>query len=486
MRVSDGAEWKSTLDASAMNGLAVNDKRIRDGSDSIVISPMFEQISDDDLRSKWDRLLDPHDLTDYLRKLEDENRSKLGPRSIAVPWEDRRSSLLAYYDKEDHDPGHFSGRSGDLIPVGAITAVNGLVKSSTSGLPYLQRKSKVMERYSVPQIVSHAGVYPCMLYSRTQEEMKTRNVWGYPIADTVEEQRFFMPWLRYERALPYRSALNGPEAVDQAVTRLLVGKTGSDSVMSVDFSSFDSTITPYLSWGAFSTVASSFQASSHEQLYGIYRRFISIPIYTPEGEWSGQHGVPSGSSWTNTVDSLVQFQLSGSSPLRCQIQGDDGLYIAPSGSQDDLYSRFEEYGLQIGREKSDTFDGVEAVFLRRYYHPKYKSVNGLAGVYPTYRALERIKYLERWQDFDRMEIDGRDFFSLRAIMILENCKHHPAFEDLVKFVHGLDRDKLSFSNEGVKAYSRSLESRARAGVLHAQTFDKGLNSFETMKILRGL
>jgi hypothetical protein len=332
------------------------------------------------------------------------------------------------------------------------------------------------------------GRYPCILFTRTQEQGKTRNVWGYPASDTVAEQAIFIPWLGLEKRMFQRSALHGPDDVDLAITGLLSTRRAEELVVSIDFSSYDASIAPSHIRDAFTQVASTFQASDLKHIEEVYERFISIPIWTPEGEYNGLHGVPSGSSFTNSVDSLVQMRAAGQYAERCQVQGDDGIYVVASDSaRSDLIARMEDFGLNVNQDKSDTFDDSEGVYLQRYYRSDYLSrthSGRLGGVYPLFRALLRIKYLERWTDFEREGITGDDFFSLRTIMILENCKHHPAFEEFVNMMRNRDGRGLKYTSKGASAFSKMQQSRARAQLFGGSEFERGLDNFETVKLLK--
>jgi hypothetical protein len=476
-------EWYSKLPSHVLNSLSLNNKRIRNGSDEIICNPACEEISDDSIFERVEEILSTCMLTPKLRKIEDANRSKFGPRSLAKKWEDRKQSLYDYFEHEDYDPLYFKVGKGRLRPVTVQQVANNLLKASSAGLPYMRRKGLVLKD-AVDSYVNEKGVYPCVLFTRTQEDWKTRNVWGYPISDTIHEQTVFIPFLEHEKTLEYRSALLGPEFVDAAITKLLHNKSESDIVLCVDFSAYDASVGPKNAFEAFSYIASQFQIGSQHQVYDLFRRFVTIPIYTPDGLLTGPHGVPSGSSFTNTVDSLVQFYSSGT-VFPCQIQGDDGVYVIPRSDHDFILERFKAAGLKVNEDKSDVFESQEAIYLQRYYHPSYRAeTGGLGGVYSLYRAMARIKYLERWTDFKSMEIEGADFFALRTITILENCKHHPGFEKFVKYVQSLDKFNLEFSQAGLLAFSRAMESKSRAGVFNQYGLQRGIDKFETMKILK--
>jgi hypothetical protein len=485
VEINDQPKWLDSLDKSAVNALTLNDKRNTEGSDLVLENPAYAKISDSELVETLESILNQYDLAPTLRKIEDDNRDKIGPRSIAKPWRERKDSLLAYFNHKDYDPGGFDVSPGRFVPQTVDNAARHLIKSSSAGLPYMRKKGLVLDE-ALQNLHTLEDVYPCVLYTRTQEGGKTRNIWGYPIADTIREQQVFQSYLDYEKTLEHRSALLGPEAVDRSMTMLLFSKAPDEVVECVDFSQFDASVSPLHSYRAFAQIASRFQASSHEDIYRLYRRFITIPIWSPEGEIVGPHGVSSGSNFTNTVDSEVQFAAAGSPP-KCQVQGDDGVYVKARSELDGLRKGFEDSGLILNVDKSWRFETQEAVYLQRYYNPEYRSkYGGLGGVYSGFRAFNRIKYLERWTDLDAIGVNGRDFHSLRTITILENCKHHPAFRDFVILAHRFDKTGLSYSEQGLEAYSNSLMSKARAGLFNGQNLKSGLNSFETIKILRSL
>ena len=484
MKVVADPTWLTSLSKEALSRVSHNNSRITDGSDQVLVNPAFTEVTDARVLQDVADILAKYPLTDQLQKVEDSQMSKFGPRSIAVPWVDRKESLFAYFKHNDYDPGEFASHGGRLRPVGTDVVKQNLLKSSSAGLPYMTKKGLVLEE-AFSNYNEELGVYPCVLYTRTQEQEKTRNVWGYPVSDTIFEQSFHIPWLQREKKLKWRSALSGPDAVDRAMTAMLTHKTDDELVVCVDFSQYDASVSPEYSYNAFQGIASNFQNSSGEDLYRLYRRFVTMPIYTPDGEVIGPHGVPSGSSFTNTVDSLVQYLASGMT-YECQIQGDDGCYLVKRSERDSFAERFKEAGLILNESKSETYDSQEAIYLQRYYHPLYrnKSTGGLGGVYSAYRAFNRIKYLERWTNMDRIGMEGSDFFALRTIMILENCKHHPAFPDIVRLAQSYDKKGLAFSQQGVTAFSRAMESKARAGVFNGNLTEVGVHRFETVKLLK--
>ena len=466
---------------------------VEGGSNAEYTSPIFGVLPDEEIFSAIESILDVYELTPTLREIENSNRDKFGPRSVAKPWVSRKEDLHEYFEhsqladeefariwtKLDSGGGLGNGR---LRPSTVASAVSDLIASSNSGLPYLSRKGEVRERIE-SDAVADRGVYPCVLFTRTQERGKTRNIWGYPSADTVWEQQFFRPWLAVEKMQSCRAALHGPDAVDAGVTALLSSKRSDETLYCVDFEAFDSSVRPELATAAFKEISDWYQRNFRGEVAELAFRFLTIPIVTPEGIWSGTHGVPSGSSWTNTIDSLVQLEASGHPRELCQVQGDDGCYLISAQGTKDLEDSFARNGLKLNEEKSHV-SPEEAVYLQRYYHPNYPSVDydrRLGGVYSLYRAAHRIKYLERWTDFEAVGISGDDYFSLRTVMILENCKHHPGHREMVQFVQRSDQNGLRFNRSSIPAFSKAEEGRSRARA----SWDIGkIDTWRTLRILR--
>ena len=433
-------------------------------------------------------------LTPKLREIENEQMGKFGPRSIATPWSDRRASLLEYYQLgSDVDGDWFNPISPlehgqrRLRPTSLERAADQLISRSNSGFPALSRKGDVKDAALQSQS-QDLGTYPCVLFTRTQEEEKTRNIWGYPISDTLEESQFFIPWLAVEKGLDWRAALRGPSFVDREISDLVLHR-GPDSVLyCVDFSRYDATVGPALQNVFFLALAEQFQDADVPRILELQNRFSSIPILTPDGVYTGIHGVPSGSTFTNSVDSLAQMSIAIHHAIKSQVQGDDGVHLMYRGAVNGFEKDMERAGLVLNTDKSFLSDGAEAIYLQRYYHPNYPSRNGgpgrLGGVYPLHRALGRLKYLERATNID--ELSGRDFYSLRAISILENCAHHPGFVPFVKLIRSLDQYSLEYSEAGREVFEQYQRQEVRGGALFGHDIATGLAAFHTVKVLRDL
>jgi hypothetical protein len=284
--------------------------------------------------------------------------------------------------------------------------------------------------------------------------------------------------------------LLGPEAVDHAVTKLIsiAQKDENLIILSLDFSAYDASISPQLIYSAFRYITKLFNSAFSNDLLEIYERFLTIEIISPDRVMKGEHGIPSGSTFTNEVGSIIQHIIINQIPgvISNICQGDDGLVLIPISEYSSITEQFKKYGLKLNESKTMKAQN-ECVFLQRYYSPDYRLQDDtIGGIYSCYRALSRIVFQERWSNFEEFGISGKDYYSIRTISILENCKYNPLFPELVKFVYELDKYSLDYNETGLIKYIDMLKKTdGSVGIIRNQygVDLKGIKSFETVKLI---
>lgn len=485
------------LDQDVVSRLSSQVQRTYYGDDQVLLTPIAKDNGPDIILRELDKVFNANlsKMNPTLLNLENGNRDKFGPRSISVPWSDRKSSLYSSFEEYkglDSIDLIIDSNRRTLRPLTLAKAMTLLKNSTNSGLPFYTQKGKVKERVLDKFETFLSRKDPCILFTRTQEQNKTRNVWGYPIADTLNEMRYYSPLLSFQKRLKYRSALVSPEEVSRQMTQLINKCSSGDSLISIDFTAYDTSVKYQLQEIAFKYIKSLFQTECSQDIDYISERFSDISIITPDGLISGRHGVPSGSTFTNEVDSIVQVILALNKPYtsfdNMQVQGDDGVYLVPTSAVDDLFNHFESFGLNINRDKSYTSSNY-AVYLQNLYHKDYEKNGIIGGIYPVYRALNRILFQERWSTFEDFGITGRDYYAIRTICILENCKYHPLFQDMVKLIFKYDKYSLDPSDQGIAKYVQMFNNTKGAGeILRHQYGDdvSGIRSFETFKLIKEL
>jgi hypothetical protein len=445
---------------------------IEEGRDDVLLSPLGESTDPDVILKGWDKIFDSNtsEMNDILLELEANNRSKYGPRSIAVPWEERRQGVLSSFSEPEKGVKSIKWRPPEykrLRPISVGNAIKYIKRQTNAGLPTLEKKGTVLDKmdlfsFTIWNLVEEADRWASVMFTRTQENNKTRTVWGYPLALVILEMMFYRPILEYQRTLSWRAALRSPEDVDRAITTLIINALEAKKyIVSIDFSAFDDSIKfPIQYWVFYIYFNSLFQ----DGLYTRYRGFItdkfrSIPLVTPDGVYTGFHGIPSGSAFTNEAGSVSQHGIAKDyfEPLEDeQQQGDDGVYSCYYPEK--LKEHFRQYGLEVNDSKSYVSKEF-CVYLQNLYHIDYIDNGIISGIYPTYRALCRIVYQERFNDFSKDDISGKDYYAIRTLSILETCKHHPLFRELVRYVWTLDKYNLSFSDQGLVAYVKMREKQ---------------------------
>lgn len=488
------------LDLDVTRRLTLHLDRLKAGDSTVITSALGKSHDPYKVLDSWNSIFESKlsSMNQTLIDLEYSNKSKFGPRSISKPWSERISSIESYYDGKlgklpfDLYSGLKNDARGRLRPLSIEAAVKQLKNSTNSGLPYYCDKGIIKDRLKQRMDYLLSRRDPCILFTRTQEGDKTRDVWGYPASDTTEEQRYYRPMLDFQSKLSWRSALIGPDEVSKAITNLILSARASDQlILSGDISKFDASVCFDLVRACFYYIKQLFQPDYRPGLDRILDRFSTIELLTPDGIVTGVHGVPSGSTFTNEVDSIVHFIILSSlgiSSLNYQVQGDDFVVRLSEPKLPELKRRYSEARLIINDKKSYVSKDF-AIYLQNLFHIDYMNDGVIGGIYPTYRALCRIMFQERWSRFEDYHLGGIDYYSIRTISILENCKHHPLFRDLVEFVYNLDKYSLRFSREAISKYDSYLgNSSGTGGFLYNQYGDnvKGINNFQTVKIIREL
>jgi len=462
------------------------------GSDEVYLSPIGNNTKPEVVLQGWDNIFKSNlsSMNKTLLDLEEGNRSKYGPRSIAIRWSERQSGLDdAFSDDKGRKIESNLPDSGRLRPITRNSAVKYIKLQTSAGLPTMLKKGLVLNE-TLDRDWVHVDPYvPCVPFTRTQDQKKTRLVWGYPLQYILNEMQFYRPILEYQSKLPWRAALRSADDTDLSVTSLINHARSTGKVlMSIDFSNYDNSVKKSLQEYAFNDYFPSlFQREFKHLIVRHGDRFNNIPIITPEEVRTGSHGIPSGSAYTNEVGSVVQYGISQTfnEVLNfSQIQGDDGAYatLDPEGLKD----HFRSYGLAVNDDKSYISDDF-VIYLQNLYHTDYIKDGLIRGIYPTYRALGRIVYQERFNDFSEDDISGKDYYAIRTLSILENCKAHPLFRELVEYVVKLDKYNLNFSDQGLSAYIKMREKQDGRDIKfteYRRGDGFGIKSFESYKIAR--
>nr|AIY31294.1 putative RNA-dependent RNA polymerase [Dromedary picobirnavirus] len=318
---------------------------------------------------------------------------------------------------------------------------------SNSGWPlFTRRKNPDVIRHALDAITSGAWrEYPAIALFRNYNQ-KTRIVWMYPLATNIVEGSFTQP---LKEALMHRGShfynpWRGYELVKQEISFLY---EAGRSLTASDFSHTDAYFLKWQMLEVYDVIKNCFQEQYHPLLKESMLRVCSIPlIIGPDTYITGDHGVSSGSNWTNDCETYMDeiaeeyLKLLGVVDDIGMAIGDDVLHQRRSFDPklaDTLAGVYKSLGFDVNAEKvtnqQDYVKFLQRLTVRGLYsqNSNGSGIPCLRGIYPTVRALNSLLNPER---FHSPKLWSKDMFAVRCFMILENCVDHPLFEDFVRFV----------------------------------------------------
>jgi len=235
------------------------------------------------------------------------------------------------------------------------------------------------------------------------EKEKVRPVWGYPTEVINEEARFFIPLLAHLKqhnnetdgfyGLGLDTALSGQSHIARNMHT-----PGVELCLCTDQQGFDYHVANWTIRDVFALMSDWFDFSRVQDSQGkvwnvnsdqtarrwkaIISYFINTKIRTPTGlRVQKSHGVPSGSMFTNVIDTFVNavqtrtvlYRVTGSLPIKDYYYGDDSVVFLSSKIFDiEAFSSVLTaiFGGSISVEKTILTDNIQNIqWLGYYYRP---------------------------------------------------------------------------------------------------------------------
>nr|QXV86682.1 MAG: RNA-dependent RNA-polymerase [Picobirnavirus sp.] len=480
---------------------------------------LYENTKPEEVLESWMQILaDLENGSDYEKEVfrfDTAQLSKWGPQGGHPPIRDVMTVVKQGFGNFSPPKGfkyvHWFAAKGDfqsqfswgasLRPASYKAVVDDMrardVLESNSGWPDFARRN-------LPKVKQHAvrdaesgrwQTFPAIALFRNYNQ-KLRLVWMFPMAANLVEGSFTQPLQRHvlQRDPEFFSPWIGFEAVRALVTKAYAsGKYLAAS----DFASTDAHFRWATTKQVFDVVRLVFQSRYERPLYASLKRMHTIPlIIGPNEQLTGNHGVSSGSNWTNLIETLFDWIFSHYVAMSndnyrglCAI-GDDMCWV--SDHYDESFSvDLERLGKDVGQEiKADkTTNNRDSVkFLQRLFQRGYLLPDGRCrAVYSTVRALKSSIYPER---FHNPRLWSSDMFCARQFMILENCCDHPLFEEFVRFVCKGQRDLVPFAKKTNAELARiHRESKLLPGLnptYNQEKRDRSFGDFQSIQLARSL
>nr|USE07815.1 MAG: putative RNA-dependent RNA polymerase [Picobirnavirus sp.] len=496
--------------------------RLKHGKSSTPRSWVYEHVEDPvDILKMWEEVIHSNEDGDLsiIADWDLSKSDKFAAQGAVAPFEDRQHTLSEYWAHLD-SPTRFLdpiwakakasvirklgfNRSGVPRPVDAVIS-KGLYDdkyNTNSGDPLC------IKRWREPAIAQAKAAcldgtwtefYPILGSRASMGKVgaDARWIFMFPFCVNLKEQQFQQPLQEYIRSksIPYFTPWEGWDAVQPVLSQ-------SDSrwlKFGCDYSKMDQHFNFYHAEQCYDVIKHFFRPEYHEELFQSIHYTFHCPVIAPEYLILGPHAMPSGSGWTNFLETVFNFILVEYFKLKYGLNiklgsmgiGDDQLWFLEFNGKIDkltklVVSVFKECGLDANPEKQEVSYSV-ASFLQRHAY-EFWSPEGVkyAGVYPTVRALTSEIFPEFYHNEKTWT---KNTFALRCLMILENCNYSPWFEEFCIFIANGNQNIVEFclSDDAFILLTRH-QSKKIANFLPTYTqskIDEDPTKFESLRVIR--
>lgn len=221
------------------------------------------------------------------------------------------------------------------------------------------------QRHGIFKVKDPFRYHPDIAYYRTQlstfEAPKIRHVWGEAFDNILLEGLTAAPLINaYQgRAKPIAMGKFMFKRLPSIINSVLHQDDQSSTGVGLDFSSFDSSIQPWLIQAAFAILKSNinFPDEMTEASFDYtIEHFIRRPVVMPDGRlWLTQLGIPSGSYFTSLIGSIVNHIVISYCQLKIYdrtfstwVCGDDSLFGIPLTYGPPKLQLFSKYAAELG------------------------------------------------------------------------------------------------------------------------------------------
>lgn len=379
--------------------------------------------------------------------------------------------------------GNFGDKLQPLVDSTELYKV--IQKSSRAGLPSLESKeiafpTSYMRMKDV--IAGKKAINPCLAQFRTQRKKvngipvgKTRNVFAYPLDATLLESKYFYPMFEQiiKRRTPYCGGLLRYELGSRLTSTL-----NKKYIYEFDFSRFDASIPRGLIRVCFEIFKTWFDVGEHELINKVFQYFVNTPIVMPDGNLyvGKEKGVPSGSCFTQLVDSICNFMLTFAVSSKFDLDvnwyqshfvGDDSIFTSDKYVGIDRIADFAKiFGFTVNSSKSRVITHDQSFHFVGFYFRK-----GLLSK-PFDEVLSNMCYPERPRKYANRDEHLANLYREIGLLSLDSTK--------------LLRKKVNSFNHGDFIESLTLRTNLKSSSGYLSYRDKYIfNSTERINFLSG-
>lgn len=479
-------------------------------------TPLYKDLSSNEVFDLWVTFLKARmESFELERPLIDYDMSRLGkcgPQGGLKPLDDRLDDLFDYWQLPDTENviidkdcieqvrKELFGSVRDKRP---LTVENVIQRDdfddkliTNSGSPdFAKRNDPAVQRHAIEDAKSGKWIeYPMILGSRSQRG-KERFIFLAPFSTNIVEKQYLYPLMDHIRnaKLPFFAAWEGFAEVETDFENVNFFNN-EVSYVQQDYTSMDKYFNSVLGELVFEVTKDFYQSKFHDEWWKVIQHVFNIPVMTQLDKLvTMPHGLMSGSGLTNFLESIVSYYLTCKyrntlqENIDTQGLGDDLVfnYNSRKHSEEDvrtvMFDESAQLKLVLSSDKQ-RFDQHTTVYLQRYFDER---LNINLGNYPSVLALNTAMHPERFHDASKW---SKEMEILRWIMILENCKNLPYFEELIQFFLKGDKYKLglaipNFFQQLPITYETSKSIKGFVPSYNQEGLDRSIDSFATVQYL---
>nr|QRW42532.1 MAG: RNA-dependent RNA polymerase [Nefer virus] len=318
-----------------------------------------------------------------------------------------------------------------ITPLSLREAADQIPQNTSPGLPWINlypsaKKGDIITRHfkSIERDWTSVGNgnrrYPlpdCAAFGRSHigayEKNKVRAVWVVPLTVVAAEARFALPIIGQltDQTIGHHTAYGcemmkgGMSWVHHQSLKAKYKDPGAKFLMT-DYSSFDARVPAWLIRDCFSILREKMNLTREDA--NVWRRLVAYFINTPiqfadKRRLLTDHGVPSGSMWTNVIDTMVNFvqtrylvyTLTRREPIFDVYFGDDGLIALPHDAVINLddFSKVakEKFGAIISPTKSYWTNRVSNIHFLGYFNNSGTPVKSLESLLASFLYPQHVQ-----------------------------------------------------------------------------------------------
>lgn len=420
------------------------------------------------------------ELADMLRQagvpqeaLESNPRSVYRPDMLVGPLEEFFHPPVVAMDDSRYNEALERVRSKFRLnravkPISLEAALERMDHTTNAGLPTLGKKADDTEALSrAKHCLKGKCPPPMVVYHRGKNLVEARPVQCLPFEWHLVEATYFYPM--QDALMKFRSPYTAGRTRTEIASSMNSVAYDASGWLCLDYSGFDRSVSARLLSDAFRIVRDNMQLTrpQHVVLDRIVTYFATGPMLLPDGNvYSGRrHGVPSGSMFTQLIDSIVNAiaieYLRARSDIRILkywVVGDDSV-IAIAGQKAGIVkvkSILGELGLQVNSFKSSYKEKLSDVdFLGHKMRAK--------AIRDPNETFQRIVNPERFHPAFHAESKDDRYARYAEIIrghMVDNVAAFPYLERVLGYLEGWTEEIRPVSKVSVNFYPRSLYTRA--------------------------